>query len=136
MVTDTKGDIPSALPSSTISSTISTTTPTTSKAPTTHTETKSTSISTVKASTVKFTTSTLDLLEIIEEEVDALEDAATTNDNAGSDELKNVKKIPTARKTNGGVIALALILAFLGCVIISLAFYKCRRNSKSDFSLS
>merc|ERR1712029_1201464 len=72
-----------------------------------------------------------------EEEVEALEEDGKKDSLSSADESNGkVKKTQTGRQTNGGVIALALILAFLATIIISLAFYKCRRNSKQDFSLS
>merc|ERR1719147_693578 len=141
---EAKGLVPSVLPVSTTTSTTSstTTTKTTSLVPilstTLSTSTLTSTISsTVEASTIKSTTSTLDLLEIFEEEVDALEEDGKKDSLSSADEFNGkVKKTQTGRQTNGGVIALALILAFLATIIISLAFYKCRRNSKHDFSLS
>jgi len=143
-----KGLLPSVLPVSTTSasttststtSTSTTTKKTTSLAPTTtrssSTSSSSISSSVVVVSTEKSTTSTLELLEIFEKEVEALEEDSSPDSLSSADDGK-VTKTQTGRHTNGGVIALALILAFLATIIISLAFYKCRRNSKQDFSLS
>merc|ERR1712098_797217 len=134
-----KGLLPSVLPVSTTSasttSTSTTTKKTTSLAPTT-TPSSSTSSSSISSSVVvvtteKSTTSTLELLVIFEKEVEALEEDSSPDSLSSADDGK-VTKTQTGRHTNGGVIALALILAFLATIIISLAFYKCRRNSKQD----
>merc|ERR1719391_234202 len=139
--------VPSVLAASTTISITTSTSTTTTKTTSAHilsttlsTTTSTTTVSsTVHASTEKSTTSTLDLLEIFEKEVEALEeDGKRKSDSLSSADESNgkVKKTQTGRQTNGGVIALALILAFLATIIISLAFYKCRRNSKHDLSLS
>merc|ERR1712198_529923 len=135
---EAKGLVPSVLPVSTTTSTTSsstTTTKTTSLAPILSTTLSTSTLTLTISSTVE--ASTLDLLEIFEEEVEALEEDGKKDSLSSADESNGkVKKTQTGRQTNGGVIALALILAFLATIIISLAFYKCRRNSKHDFSLS
>ena len=47
----------------------------------------------------------------------------------------NVAKTKTSHH-NGGTIALAVILAFVGVVVLSVIFYKCRAAPKNDLSLS
>ena len=110
------------------------TTPTTASTTTTSSITEETEVEEVDRSVTTPTTTEQPDAVSSTSAFDSWEEVADASDSA-KESAVTVDRTPTKPKKNG-YVALAVILALVGVIIIVVCFMKCRKNTKPDFSLS